>query len=198
MRFDFVIQQPKCRAQHHAYLAVVTASVGCSSIRVGMGVLGDHQGVQFTDNGQPRTGACPEVHLALDAGDGESIGIGHAHRLELVLDDFGGTVLVETRLRVFKDVAGDADEFIPALVDNPARPAFKFLLGGHQDSSPAGVSLGASNPGRGWHQYLSYGVDQKAERLQRSSAEQVFLSGGGSENRTWPHTAIEGNIGCPH
>jgi hypothetical protein len=83
--------------------------MGCSGIRIGVGMFVNYEGVQLANNGYSGAGASPALHLAFNASESQGIPVLDAELIKLIGHQPGSFGLAEPRLRMGQDFLGDAN-----------------------------------------------------------------------------------------
>ena len=118
-RSDLRVGEGERRAHDAGELGVVPARVGGLGLGVGMGVLGNAQGVELADKGDRGTGSggARLAKIPFDAGQGEPLVRLDTLRPQRPRKPLGGPKLLVAELGVVKDVAGERDDVAAPPVD---------------------------------------------------------------------------------
>ena len=107
VEFAHDVVEAEASAEHRRHLGVVTAAVGCAGDGVALGVVGDADRVELTDDADD--GPLPLLlEVRLRARDPYLGLVGPAHLLVLLLRELGGLPLLEAELGLLPDRLADA------------------------------------------------------------------------------------------
>ena len=95
--------------------------MGGAGLFVGVGMLVDYQGIQFTNHGHSRPRTAPTVDVALYTGQSQATPVGYAHLIELVGNQLRCLVFTEPWLGIVQNLPRHPDNFIPVPVNGPHR-----------------------------------------------------------------------------